>query len=158
MKTWDVVKMTNAGFLQEVIALVLAKTSRQFMELSFSVTCSPQAATKLRSRVHGSSPHWHVFLVHTTPLMLHSHLYLNSSHYIFCYTPRFPRAFYMYWDICCRSSRWRGIAQIRRDLIVPSVGILRGSIPAPAFTLPIRLQETRFTDFFLWFIAGKRVM
>jgi hypothetical protein len=53
----------------------------------------------------------------------------------------------MYGDICCRSSRWRGVAQVRKNEIVPSVWMLRGSIPAPAFTSPMLLQETRFTDF-----------
>jgi len=37
-------------------------------------------------------------------------------------------------NVCYRSSWLRGIAQTRRDEILPSVGILHGAIPAPAIT------------------------
>jgi hypothetical protein len=43
-------------------------------------------------------------------------------------------------------SRCRVVAQTRRDEIVPSIGILRGRILAPAFTSPTR-PKTPLTDF-----------
>ena len=49
--------------------------------------------------------------------------------------------------MCYRSSRlWRGrgAAQFRRDEVLPSMGILRGGIPAPAFTSPMRPQRDTF--------------
>jgi len=41
----------------------------------------------------------------------------------------------------------RGAAQIWRDEIVPSVGILHGGIPAAAFTSPLCPKEVYVTDF-----------
>jgi hypothetical protein len=43
--------------------------------------------------------------------------------------------------VCYRLSSLRGIAQTRRDEILPSVGILCGAIPAPAITSPVRPKK-----------------
>ena len=39
---------------------------------------------------------------------------------------------------------WVGAAHVRLDEVLPSVGILSGSIPAPAFTSPVSPQRNTF--------------
>ena len=51
-------------------------------------------------------------------------------------------------NTCYRSTRLRGgggrAAQFRPHEALPSMGILRGGIPAPAFTSPISPQRNKF--------------
>lgn len=43
--------------------------------------------------------------------------------------------------VCYRSSRLSGVAHTRRDVTVPSTGMLGGGIPAPARTSPVRPKK-----------------
>jgi len=52
-----------------------------------------------------------------------------------------------------------GAAHVWRDEVLPLMGILRGGIPAPAFSSPMRPQRNTFHLFFFGkYISGKQIM